>query len=201
MTLNVDRTTLNFDIQESKQSTIELKDDDPIALTNVLRIIYDLPIEEDFSSTPAWRFWLDLYITADKYLVPKLKGDANRKFRIAAIASTDGDEIFDIIETLGSEMAHDNSLTALAESMRNNNFGKLLQNERYRAKLDSGGKETLWQVVDELAFATRLKRKRYFLCESHTKRLFPEPRADQQPQETCTFCYDGNGPHYSNRPR
>lgn len=133
--------------------------------------------------------------------MPKLKGDANRKFRIAAVESTDADEIFDIIETLGSEMAHDNSLTALAESMRKNNFGKLLKNERYRAKLDSGGKEMLWQVVDELAFAARLKRKRYFLCDSHAKRVFPEPRADQQPEEPCNLCHDPNGYYHPKHPR
>lgn len=158
--------------QESKQDTIELKDDDSDALTMVLRHIYDLPVVPDLSSDVEWRTWLNIRVAADKYLEPELSKVADKKYREAALTCTDADGIFDIIETIWTEMSHDDSLVAFGEAVRKDNLGKLLKNARFHEHLDLGGKDALWAQLDELAFSADLREKRYALCNEHKTRVF-----------------------------
>ena len=175
--------------QESKQDTVELKDDDPDALTSVLRYIYNLPIMPDSDEDVAWRTWLNLRVTADKYLEPKLSEVADTKYRETALTCTDADGIFDIIDTIRTEMDHDNSLVAFGESIRKNNLGKLLRNARFREHLDAGGKEALWVQLDELAFVTDLEESWTALCNNHRKAVFKTPN-ELRPGyiHKCTMC-------------
>jgi len=95
-----------------------LKDDDLKALITVLRHIYNLPVAPDPADD--WRAWLDIRINADKYLEPKLSKVADAKYREAALAYTDTDGIFDIIDTIRTEMDYDQSLVAFGEGIRKN---------------------------------------------------------------------------------
>ena len=175
--------------QESKQDTIELKDDNSDALTMVLRHIYDLPVVSDSSGNVEWRTWLDIRVTADKYLESKLSKVADAKYREAALASKDTDGIFDIIDTIRTEMDHDESLVAFSESIRKNNLGKLLKNARFREHLDAGGKEALWAQLDELAFAADLRESRYTLCNEHNHQVLKSPDSVRSGYEhRCTVC-------------
>lgn len=175
--------------QESKQDTVELKDDDPDALTSVLRYIYNLPIMPDSDEDVKWRTWLNIRVTADKYLEPKLSEVAETKYREAALTCTDADGIFDIIDTIRTEMDHDKSLVAFGESIRKNNLGKLLKNARFRGYLDAGGKKALWAQLDELAFAAALEESRTALCNNHRKAVFKTPN-ELRPgyRHECTMC-------------
>lgn len=176
--------------QESKQKTIELKDDDPTALTNVLRHIYKLPLAPDPTGMAAWRVWHSLRTTADKYLEPRLSAAADSNFRASALATKDSNTIFDIMEIIKDEMAHEESLVEFAERLRKENIGKLLKNDRFRAQLDQSGKEAMWQQIDELIFAADLATKRYHLCFSHTKYVFQEPSlgANEMTTPPCRIC-------------
>lgn len=167
-----------------------MKNDDPTALKNVLRSIYKLPIEPVSTGKQKWRFWLDLHQTADKYLEPELSLTANESFRQAALESTNSDTVFDIIEAINSEMAHDGELVEFGEKLRKDNIGSLLKNDRFRAQIDSGGKDAVWQQLDELIFAADLVKKRYFLCTSHVSSMFHEPSigADEKTQDQCAIC-------------
>lgn len=134
---------------------------------------------------------LSLRTTADKYLEPELSALADKTIRRIALESTKSDEIFDIIETIKSEMAYDESLVELGDRLRKDNLGILLKNDRFRAQLDDGGKETLWQVLDDLVFAADLVKKRYHLCETHKKDVFQEPSLGVNEKTTtrCTCCF------------
>lgn len=162
-----------------------MKDDDPKALTMVLRHIYDLPIVPDPADD--WRAWLDIRVAADKYLDPKLSKVADAKYREAALACTDIDGIFDIIDTIRTDMNHDESLVAFSESIRKDNLGKLLKNARFREHLDASGKVALWAQLDELAFAADLSANKYVLCEAHRDEVFKIPPYMGW-QHTCTLC-------------
>jgi hypothetical protein len=163
--------------QESKQDTVELKDDDPEALTMVLRHIYELLVVPNLANVVQWRTWLNIRVVANKYLEPKLEKMADEKYREAALACTDANEIFDVLDTIWTEMSHDESLVAFAEEIRRHNLGKLLKNARFREHLDRGGKEALWAQLDQLVFAADLRESRYALCVQHKARVFKSPES------------------------
>ena len=168
-----------------------MKDDDPDALRNVLRNIYQLPIEREVAGKEQWRFLLDLHQTADKYLEPQLSRQANSAFCAAVEQNVDADTILDIVEAINNEMAHDQKFVAFGENLRKNNLGILLKNDRFRARLDSGGKGAIWQQLDELAFAADLEKKRYYLCSDHFHTVFcePAPSTDEETaEEHCAVC-------------
>jgi len=96
-------------------------------------------------------------------------------------------DVFDIIEAINNEMTHDGELVKFGEKLRKDNIGRLLKNDRFRAKLDSGGKEAIWQQLDELVFAADLVKKSYFVCPSHTSDIFHEPSIDAN-EETMGYC-------------
>lgn len=184
ITSDVSVCNANVVDQESRQAAIELKDDDPLALNHVLRYIYKLPILSDAVLDLTWRGWLNLRTTADKYLEPTLSAQADKNFRTVALKITDPDEIFDITETIDNEMAHDESLVELSNKIRKNNWSKLLRNIRFRAKLERGGTEALWQVINDLAFAADLEEKRLFVCELHEDQVFDIPSERQRDHRT-----------------
>lgn len=166
-----------------------MKDDDPIALTNVLRFIYDLPISTNPTSGAQWRAWLNIRITADKYLEPQLSRVADAQYREAALTCTDPDDIFDVIETIRTEMDHDDSLVAFGEAIRKDNLGKLLTNARFREHLDCGGKEAMWKQLDELAYAADLVENKYALCTKHKEQVFKSPESlSERFRHRCSLC-------------
>ena len=97
--------------------------------------------------------------------------------------------IFEILETIWSEMSNDGSLVAFGGTIRKNNLGKLLKNARFREYLDLGGKEALWAQLDELAFAADLGENRIALCDNHKRAVFKPPNDLRSGyKHTCTLC-------------
>lgn len=184
---------LTLNVQEAKNRTIELKDDDPLAVTLVLRHIYKLPELEVSHPSSSWRLWLNVHLAADKYLEPELSTIAGQNFRRHALVCSDADEIFDLMEAIESEADHLELLVDLGAKLRENNMGKLLKNDRFRAQLDAGGKESLWQQLDELVFAADLEERRFALCHAHEHAIFLPRSGDdlQDSQGKCVMCTQG----------
>lgn len=120
-------------------------------MDTVLRHIYKITIGPHHSSTDEnpWRFWLDVHVIADKYLVPALSEQACKYFFDFARSEQNLDEITDILETLETKMSHDTKISELAAELRNKNLGGLLQDKRYREKVQDD-KALMWERVDQL---------------------------------------------------
>ena len=120
-------------------------------MDTVLRHVYKIPIGPRHSSSGEnpWRFWLDVHITADKYLVPALSEQACKYFFDFARSERNLDEITNILETLDTEMSHDDKISELAAELRNKHLRDLLQNKKYREKIQ-GDKALMWEHVDQL---------------------------------------------------
>ena len=119
-------------LQESKQKTVELKDDDPTALEHVLRYLYGLglPVSDH------WKFWMNLHVTADKYLIPKLSAVASDKFYAVARTCNEADDVFDIIEACRNELNQNDVFIELADELLLE--GRLLA-DVHRGDADAGG--------------------------------------------------------------
>jgi len=66
----------------------------------------------------------------------------------------------------------------LADTLREKHLIALLSNDRFRAQLDLGGKEALWQQLDELTGKGGFKGKEekcHTLCPLHAKKVFQAP--------------------------
>ena len=137
----------------------------------------------------AWQTWLNIRVTADKYLEPKLSEVADKKYREAALTRTNADDIFDVLEMIRVEMSHDESLVAFGETIRKTNLGKLLKNARFREHLDRGGKEALWAQLDELTHVADLEEKWTALCYDHKRAVFKSPDDLRLSyKHRCTLC-------------
>jgi hypothetical protein len=75
--------------QESRQTEIELKGDDPDALEDTLRRSHGFKVEM-WHGQP-WEYWLDLMGTADKYLEPGLSIRAAINFENVALSLREQD--------------------------------------------------------------------------------------------------------------
>jgi hypothetical protein len=131
---------------------------------------------------------MNLHVTADKYLIPKLSEVASDRFCVLAKVCKSADDIFDIIELCRNDLNHNEVFVTLAASLREKNLIKLLSNDRFRAQLDSGGKEALWEQLDELTakvFSVNTEEKSYSLCPGHTQNLFQRPTKDGK---AACFC-------------
>ena len=124
---------------------------------------------------------MNLHVTADKYLIPRLSAEASDRFCSVAWTRESTDDIFDIMEAIRTDLSHNDDFVELAAELRKKNLSKLLSNDRFRAQLDSGGKEALWKQLDELnseGFALGKEEKSYTLCSTHGQDIFQEPSKD-----------------------
>lgn len=126
---------------------------------------------EDPAHLPEWRFWLNVHITATKYLVPDLKAQSCERLTEVACSQQALDDTINILDALTSEQSHSEGLARLSNELRNANIKQLLQSERYRRKLESD-KTLFWAHVDRLFVATQpVVEERYaFLSPAHTAR-------------------------------
>jgi hypothetical protein len=117
----------------------------------VLRYLYKAPfgLRKQPKVAKPWRFWLDVHIAADKYLVPVLSEQASKEFFTYARTEWNLDNTIDIMEMLTTEMTHDDKLIALAAELREKHLRQLLKNKRYRKKLEND-KVLLWEHIDQL---------------------------------------------------
>lgn len=112
---------------------IELKDDNADAVEEVLRKIYGckLPYTDDKS----WRFWLDLVVTADKYLEERLSMRAEEILREIAQKTRNVDMLVDIIMAIEDDLSHCEPLLVFANVLRMERLLELHNNKRYRDSL------------------------------------------------------------------
>jgi hypothetical protein len=138
-----------FDV--SKQTEIELKEDDPSALEGVLRSIYGFK-DETYHDKP-WEYWLSLIDTADKYLEPELSKRATIRFKalVLDLGEQDIDTVCDILDSLENEYEHfKDFMVELAMKHL-----KSLGDERFRAQLYSS-KRIVFKLLERLSFAAEL---------------------------------------------
>lgn len=189
-------TQLTASSQESKQDTIELKDDNPDALDLVLRYIYTIQPcvvrSSELAQQAPWRFWLDVHTTADKCLIPQLSKQAYKRFFDVARSRSILDEIIDIIETLTTELSHDDGLVKLLDELREAKMKRLLQSARYREKLESD-KALLWEHVDQLLAADHAAGgdRGFFLAPAQRTRRFHITN-DSDAETKVYFRYEGS---------
>lgn len=175
---------------------LELKHDDPDALENFLLHIYKItPWRLDLNS---WRHWLEVHLTADKYLEPELSATARNECSRIAYSQRDSNEIFDIIETInGVEVKHDEGFVQLAHSLRENNVETLLQNDRVCKKMDED-KDWRWEIINTLVGQRKRSTEHcVFLCPNHLTQHFVPGRKVNV--EHCSLCR-GNGPKMMVKP-
>jgi hypothetical protein len=138
--------------QESKQTTIELKEDDPDTLEGVLRRIYGFKAEM-YHDKP-WGYWLDLIKTADKYLEPALSKRAAINFRALALSLGEQDigTVCDILDTFEDADYVPSKGLAVELAMKHL---KSLGDERFRALLYNN-KRIMLKLLERLSFAAGL---------------------------------------------
>lgn len=132
---------------------------------------------------------MNLHVTADKYLIPQLSAAAGEKFCFFVQKRESADEVFDIMETIRNDLSHNDVFVKLAAGLREKHLGKLLGNDRFRAQLDDGGKEALWQQLNELTtklFFTDKEEKCYALCQQHTASVLQGPV--KTGKALCSYC-------------
>lgn len=120
---------------------------------------------------------MNLHVTADKYLIPKLSANASKRFCFVARARKSTDDIFDIMEAIRTEL-------------RKKHLSNLLRNDRFRAQLDSGGKVAMWKQLDELNskdLVTDKEEKSYSLCSQYEREVFKEAAKDEG-KAHCPLC-------------
>ena len=120
----------------------------------VLRYLYKAPygLRGQAPVERPWRFWLDVHIAADKYLVPALSQQAYTEFFTYARMEWNLENTIDTLEMLTTEMTYDDKLVALAAELRKKQLRNLLKNQRYREKLEDD-KALLWEHIDQLLAA------------------------------------------------
>lgn len=107
-------------LKEAKQIEIELKDDDPDAVEEVLQAIYGS--EAPHVSDRSWRFWLTLIVTASKYIESELETTAQDNLREIAWDTDDMKMVMDIFMAIHEELNHLELMVTFAENLRKKTF-------------------------------------------------------------------------------
>jgi hypothetical protein len=74
-----------------------------------------------------------------------------------------------------ADLSRNATLVKLSATLREKHLRKLLGNQRFRAQLDSRGKDALWKKIDRLTsrvFWADMTEKSYVLCEQHKANIF-----------------------------
>lgn len=132
-----------------------------------------------------WRHWLDVHLTADKYLKSELSAIACYEFTRVAHSQRDSNEIFLILGAIDDEMKHDEGLVQLAQSLREFNIEALLGNERVCKKVDED-KDFRWEIINALAHKKHSGEQSVFLCSHHIRQFFVPGR--QWQTRPCSRC-------------
>lgn len=153
-------------MQEAKQSVIKLEEDNPDAMEAVLRHIYGCPLPT-VGKEPDWRFWLDLAITANKYLEPELTDKSRLIFSNIVMKIQEADDIFNVMQMIWREAGHINCLLEVANQLRRMNIMELQKNERYRERLLSD-REFMIAHLNDLDRLVVPKRKMCASCRGQS---------------------------------
>lgn len=172
--------------QEAKQGVIELKEDDPDAMEEVLRHHYGCKFP--VAATKPWRLWFDLVTTADKYLEPELSNKAESQLRKVAGSCEDTDTVLDIFQSIKSDMTHRESLSKFADALRKKNMSKLQKNPRYRDLLFDNRElfESHFNAFDEIKLSQDMVLKSICMCSWHREVGLRDPNDTSRSCFACT---------------
>lgn len=199
--------------QESKQSTIELKDDNPTALEALIRWLYTLPVVVRNHEPCA--FWLSVRLTADKYLASDLSQKAFDNFWHAVSDIGAAGEILKIIDTIERDMSHDELVMDAAARLRKRWLRPLLRFPAFRDQLredtdlmlelleHASSSITVQQTLDPFSTPQHYNNKKLvrfshkmktFLCESHKQAvLYPDNSREGHGRGHCSYCSISHG--------
>jgi hypothetical protein len=97
----------------------------------------------------AWRYWLDVYLAADKYLKSALKNTTLHHIRQYAESATTVELVFKILVTLETEMAHDETCSNLRLQLFTKHLKALPKYDPFRRHIEQDTK-TMWEIIDKL---------------------------------------------------
>ncbi|KAM0692842.1 hypothetical protein Q7P36_007399 [Cladosporium allicinum] len=138
---------------ESKQQIVELKDDSAVALEGLIRWVYGLRALE--GETDTWLNWIDMRVTADKYLAAKLKDQSFERFWEHVRQIQAAEEILEINEKIAADASHDSKLVSASERLRGFWIYQIVQVPRFREEL-SNDPERMLEIIDQLSRVGRL---------------------------------------------
>lgn len=170
-------------IQESKNSAIELKDDNPDALWAMLRYIYTDDYVPTTKIAPEWLFHLNVSSTAKKYLVSALDQKAFEEFKRLIGELTDVEDIFKALQILSDYGDHREDVEEVRLELREKHILSLLKLPAFRDIL-SEDKELMWKYLDHFS---NIVQKHLLRC-AYCGRI--ELRNVDLGSPRCT-CYDG----------
>lgn len=125
---------------------IELKEDHPDAVFQLLRYIYTQ--EDRIEKDDDWRLQLEISKVAQKYLCPRLRNAALRKFRDQVIKIVDPTEVYRAIFHIRS-VSDDEDVLKWATALHDRYLLALLKHLDYRECLEQD-MAAMWKALDEL---------------------------------------------------
>jgi hypothetical protein len=138
----------NINAQESTQEIVKLLEDSPVALKGLIRWAYGLPALE--GATDTCMNWIDMRITADKYLAVEVSEESLERFWEHVRGTRSGEEILQIIEKVAADGSHDVQLASASERLYGVWLKDILQIPRFREELLED-KERMLEMIDELS--------------------------------------------------
>jgi hypothetical protein len=123
---------------------VEFKDDDPDAIERILYHIYKVPPFP--GKEVSWRYWLNVHLTAEKYLEPELSAHARAEFILVGYSQRKTDEIMDVMDTINAQMGHDRPVLNLAHYLCLDNIMALLGNDKFCKRVDED-RDLRWKVI------------------------------------------------------
>jgi hypothetical protein len=110
--------------------------------------VYGLPALE--GETDTCLNWIDMRVTADKYLASTLRDQSFERFweHVRQIQTAEG--ILEINEKIAADASHDSKLVSASERLRGVWLHQVVQVPRFREEL-SNDKERMLAMIDELS--------------------------------------------------
>lgn len=105
--------------------------------------------------TDTWLNWIDMRVTADKYLAVKLKDQSFERFWEHVRQIQAAEEILEINEKIAADASHDSKLVSASERLRGFWIYQIVQVPRFREEL-SNDPERMLEIIDQLSRVGRL---------------------------------------------
>jgi hypothetical protein len=115
----------------------------------VLRHIYKSNRPTYFQFYQSWRYWIDVYVAADKYLEPGASAKAYDNITSIAWDLQNIDEIFELLETLDTRMTDYPALVDFAAELQASHLNDLLKYDRFQKHVEEEP-DAMWKIVNSL---------------------------------------------------
>ena len=148
---------------KESNGTIELKDDEPVAVEAMLRWIYGFTywqIETILKRKGEIAFHMNAFVTAQKYMLNSLRQSAYSYLQGEIISleisldilcsknSQDGQEVFEVIKLLCKHREHSDEFATIIERLKTNHLAALFKVKVFRASLETDEEnKTLLQLT------------------------------------------------------